>query len=87
MLKAIIELKACIEAPRTMVPDEEFLDSHRMEKLLKCSPSKLYRLRKNGQIPCTMVGRQYLYPKNFFIQEVLNSIIKHEDQSKRFDDQ
>ncbi|NIC03226.1 helix-turn-helix domain-containing protein [Flavobacterium sp. J49] len=85
LLKAILDLRALLEVSKPVV-EEDFLDSHAMEKLLRCSPAKLYRLRKNGSVPCVLVGRSYLYPKHFFTQEVLNSITKPDDPSKRFDD-
>ncbi len=86
LMEAINALKASMEASKPVV-EEDFLDSHKMEVLLRCSSSKLYRLRKQGLIPCTMVGGHYRYPKHFFTQEVLNSLRKPEDPSKRFDEE
>ena len=86
LVEILKELKASIEASRNAVSEEVLINSDQMEKLLKCSPSTLQRLRKKGTIPCNKVGRRYYYPKNFFTQEFLNSITKGEDPSKRFDD-
>jgi hypothetical protein len=85
LMEAIDEVRRHLQMQQAVPKDEEFLDSHRMERLLKCSPSKLYRLRKSGAIPCVLVGGRYLYPKHFFTQEVIRSIVK-EDVSKRFDE-
>lgn len=84
LLQAINEVRQHLMMQQAVPHDEEFLDSHRMERLLRCSPSKLYRLRKSGAIPCVLVGGRYLYPKKFFTQEVIRSIVQ-EDPSKRFD--
>jgi hypothetical protein len=80
------ELKASLDASKSVLPDEVLLDSYEMGKLLKCSTSTLRRYRNNGSVPCSKVGRRYYYPKNFFTQEFLNSITKRDDPSKRFDD-
>ncbi len=85
LMEAIDEVRRHLQMQQAVPKDEDFLDSHRMERLLKCSPSKLYRLRKSGAIPCVLVGGRYLYPKQFFTQEVIKSIVK-EDPSKRFDE-
>jgi hypothetical protein len=79
------ELEARIEALNTTKKEEVLLDSLDMQQLLRCSKSSLQRLRNNGDIPCTKVGRRYFYSKSFFTQEFINSIIKEEDPSKRFD--
>ena len=86
IMAAFEELKASLEASGTVKPEEVFLNSDQMERLLKCSPATLYRLRNKGIIPCSKIGGQYRYPKNFFTQEVINSIVKVEDASKKFDD-
>lgn len=83
----IRKLQEEIDILRASQPDEVYLTSDQMERLLRCSPATLYRLRKNRSIPCVQIGRQYRYPKKFFTQEVINSIIKPEDPSKRFDDE
>ncbi len=80
------ELEAYITAIAKATADEVFLNSDQMERLLKCSPATLYRLRNKGTIPCCKIGGQYRYPKNYFTQEVINSIFNAEDPSKRFDD-
>lgn len=78
------ELKKIMEASTT--PTEVLIDSSQMQQLLRCSESTLYRLRRKGTIPHNRIGGRYYYPKHFFTQEFINSIIKLEDPSKRFDD-
>lgn len=80
------ELKASIEAAKLAAPQEVFLDSSQMMALMRCSESKLYRLRSKGILPCIKIGGQYRYPQNYFTREVLERIGKKEDPSKRFDD-
>lgn len=80
------ELEARIESLNNTKQEEVLLDSLDMQQLLRCSKSTLQRLRNNGDIPCNKVGRRCFYPKSFFTQEFINSIIKAEDPSKRFDD-
>lgn len=86
LMQQLEELKARLEVLRSPTTEEVFLNSDQMERLLKCSPATLYRLRKRGEIPCVLIGRQYRYPKNLFTREMINSIVKREDPSKRFDD-
>ncbi len=86
IMDRLSELEACIMAIPKPTIEEIFLTSDQMERLLKCSPATLYRLRNKGIIPCSKIGGQYRYPKNFFTQEVINSIVKGEDPSKKFDD-
>lgn len=86
LMAAIMELKAIVESSKDNLSDEVLLDSTQMEKLLKCSPSTLQRLRNRGTIPYNKIGGRCYYPKNFFTQEFLNSIAKADDPSKRFDD-
>lgn len=86
ILDKLAELEATLKALTHAAADEVLLTSDQMERLLKCSPATLYRLRNKGIIPCSKIGGQYRYPKNFFTQEVINSIIRGEDPSKRFDD-
>ncbi|MDN3676890.1 helix-turn-helix domain-containing protein [Flavobacterium paronense] len=80
------ELENRIESLINPRKEEVLLDSLEMQQLLKCTASKLQRLRDKGIIPCNKVGRGYYYPKEYFTLEFLNSIIKVEDSSKRFDD-
>lgn len=80
------ELEARIESLNAPKCEEVLLDSLDMQQLLRCSKSTLQRLRNNGNIPCNKVGRRYFYPKTYFTQEFINSIVKVEDLSKRFDD-
>lgn len=75
-----------IQAKGITASDEIFLTSDQMERQLCCRPSTLYRLRKNGTIPCVKVGVQYRYLKLFFTDEVIKSIRKHEGLSKRLDE-
>lgn len=89
-LLAIIERLNKIEALIANLisgkPEEQLLDSHDMLKMLNIGDSTLRRLRREGTIPCNKIGRKYYYPKSMFTQEFLNSIIKLEDPSKKFDD-
>ena len=71
---------------RTPSQEEELLTSNEMCAYIKCSQSTLRRLRKEGIIPCSKIGRTYYYPKSYFTQEFLKSILKVQDDSKRFDD-
>lgn len=80
------EVLTRLQTPGNAQPDEVFLTTDQMERLLRCSTSTLYRLRNKGSIPCVKIGGQYRYPKHFFTQEVIKSIMKVEDRSKRFDD-
>ncbi|WP_162128425.1 helix-turn-helix domain-containing protein [Flavobacterium phycosphaerae] len=84
--RAIEELKNMLLTNQEVAVSEVFIDSHQMERFLKCSPSTLQRLRNNGTVPCFKMGRKYYYPKNLFTQEALNSIRRKDDPSKRFDD-
>jgi hypothetical protein len=86
ILREINTLKAEIRALRANQPEEVLLDSYDMKKMLNISASTLQKLRKEGTIPCNRIGRKYYYPKSMFTREFLNSIIKVEDPSKRFDD-
>ncbi|MGL2967121.1 helix-turn-helix domain-containing protein [Flavobacterium sp. XGLA_31] len=85
LLRAIEELRDSIQAEKAKL-DEVLINSDQMERILRCSPSTLQRFRKKGIVPCTQIGRRYYYPKHFFTQEVINSIIKPNDPSKGFDD-
>ena len=86
LLEIMNELKLLIESKDgTPTSDEIFLNNDQMERLLKCSPSTLYRLRKKGVVPFTVIGGRYYYPKNYFNREVINSITKN-DPSQEFDD-
>ena len=85
IMDRLAELEATLVAMASPAVEEVFLNSDQMERLLKCSPATLYRLRNKGIIPCSKIGGQYRYPKNFFTQEVINSIVKT-DPSKRFDE-
>ncbi|MCF6132503.1 helix-turn-helix domain-containing protein [Flavobacterium wongokense] len=85
-MKRIDQLEALIQVIGNTQPEEILLDSYQMRELLNCSDSTLRRLRANGTIPCNKIGNKYYYPKNFFTQEFLNTIIKLDDPSKRFDD-
>lgn len=86
MMAKMEEVLVRLQTTGNATPDEVFLTTDQMERLLRCSPSTLYRLRIKGSIPCVKIGGQYRYPKHFFTKEVINSIVKLEDQSKRFDD-
>ena len=69
------------------VPLEDTLtDTSGMLKLLNCSESTLKRYRQNGILPCCKIGGRYYYIKHLLKKEILNSITKTEDTSKRFDD-
>jgi ribonuclease D len=83
----ISDLKLLIQSQsdKTTVPEEILINSDQMERLLKCSPSTLYRLRKKGVVPCVVIGGRYYYLKNYFTREVINQITKH-DPSQAFDD-
>lgn len=86
IMERLAELEAMIKVLANAAADEVLLTSDQMERLLKCSPATLYRLRSKGIIPCSKIGGQYRYPKNFFTREVIKSIVRSEDPSKRFDD-
>ncbi|HNP33714.1 MAG TPA: helix-turn-helix domain-containing protein [Flavobacterium sp.] len=86
LMGEIAELKAMIKSQGNATTEEILLDSYDMQKMLNISASTLQKLRKAGTIPCNRIGRKYYYPKSFFTQEFLNSIIKVEDPSKKFDD-
>jgi hypothetical protein len=86
IMKVLKKLNDKIDSLKNGIPEEVLLDSIQMQQLLHCSPSTLQRLRKKGTLPCNQVGRRYYYPKSYFTQEFLNSIIKVEDPSKAFDD-
>lgn len=82
----LAKLEGIIDDLSNPLKDEVLLTSDQMLVLLNCSPATLYRLRSKGVIPCVKVGGQYRYPKLFFTTEIINSISKGEDPSKRFDD-
>ena len=86
LYEAIQALHAKFDAMPKAATDEVLLDSVQMMALLKCSRATLQRLRDNGSIPCTKVGKSYYYPKGFFTKELISSI-KTNDPSKAFDDQ
>jgi len=86
LYEAVLALHARMDELASPPSQEVLLNSNEMCTLLKCSSSTLRRLRNKGTIPCNQVGRSYYYPKNYFTQEFLNSIIKVEDASKKFDD-
>ena len=66
--------------------EKTLTDSSGMLKLLNCSESTLKRYRQKGILPCCKIGGRYYYVKHLLKKEILNSIIKTEDSSKRFDD-
>lgn len=80
------KVEAFMTAMTNPVKDEVLLTSDQMLVLLNCSPATLYRLRTKRVIPCVKVGGQYRYPKHFLTKEIINTIMKGEDHSKRFDD-
>jgi len=86
ILQQLEELKVILQTLTNTPTEEVFLDSTQMLQLLRCSESTLYRLRNKGIIPCIRIGGQYRYPRNYFTKEVLDTISKKEDPSKRFDD-
>ena len=54
--------------------EEEWLDSADIKRLFNISDSKLYRMRKNNEIPHTTLGRMYRYPKSVFTLALLENI-------------
>lgn len=70
----------------TPIQEEQLLNSNEMCAYMKCSQSTLRRLRNDGTIPCNKIGRTYYYPKSYFTQEFLKSILKVQDDSIQFDD-
>ena len=66
--------------------EDTLTDTSGMLKLLNCSESTLKRYRQNGILPCCKIGGRYYYIKHLLKKEILNSITKTEDISKRFDD-
>lgn len=86
LILAKIEKLEAAASPLHFPLEEEFLDNYDMVSMLKCSPSTLKRYRNKGIIPCVKIGNKYYYPKRLLLQTALDSIIKKEDTSKRFDD-
>lgn len=84
LFEAIIRIEEKLQELKLPQP-EIFLNSTEMCLFLKISPSTLRRLRNNGDIPCNQLGRSYFYPKSYFTQELLKSILKIQDDSKNFD--
>lgn len=66
-----------IEKPQPSKLDEvEFLTTKEACDFLKCSPTKLWRLRKNGNIVSNGAGRNNLYKK----KDLENFILKRGGQ-------
>ncbi|PZO26756.1 MAG: hypothetical protein DCF13_13270 [Flavobacteriaceae bacterium] len=86
LILAKIERLEAAASPLHLPIEEELLDNYDMFMLLKCSSSTLKRYRNKGIIPCVKIGNKHYYPKRLLMQTALESIIKKDDQSKRFDD-
>ena len=50
----------------------EWLDSHDVKRLLKIGESTLYRMRKQGNIPCKKIGKKWYYPHTALMGLVLS---------------
>ena len=58
--------------------NEIWLDSADIKQQFNISDSKLYRLRKNNQIPATVIGGRYYYPKSYFNKVLIDRITNKE---------
>lgn len=58
--------------------NEIWLDSADIKQQFNISDSKLYRLRKNNQIPTTVIGGRYYYPKSYFNKVLIDRITNKE---------
>lgn len=54
--------------------EEEWLDSADMKMRFHFSESKLYRLRKEGKIPCSKLNGRYLYPKSLLNDSLMERL-------------
>lgn len=72
------QLKKQLKAKSNKYLDEVWLNSTQVKNYLNISDSKLYRLRKANLIPCTLVGKSYMYPKSYFTKTLLQKIKNRE---------
>jgi hypothetical protein len=71
----VASLKALLHNLVQQQESEQWLDSADIKQSFHFSESKLYRLRKEKQIPFAKIGGRYVYPKSFFNDLLLKKVI------------
>ncbi len=56
---------------KSSFPDEEWVTSHEIMRFFAISKSTLHRWNQSQQIPRTLIGGTYYYPKKFIQQLML----------------
>lgn len=66
--------------------EEQPMTTCKVMKILGCSESTLYRLRKKGILKSSLIGGTHYYHKNCITDILLNGHATKPDPSKKFDD-
>ncbi|MEW6419078.1 MAG: helix-turn-helix domain-containing protein [Nitrospirota bacterium] len=68
----------------TTINNKEILTEQELQKLLGVSRTTLWKLRKNGHLPYTKIGREYRYLKSEIIEWLKESRFKQTQPRLQF---